>query len=175
MIDWVILVLILILSFKGFFNGVIRELVGFVGLIGGIFVASRAAEPVAQMLHRSVQMGNMGLMKLLAFLLVLALIWGGSAFVATIFTSLRNPPHGILSKALGMGVAGLKYFLIFALISASLLGTAMVRENFAKTLRGSRLLPTLSHVGSSLINMTPFAYTPTIKSAPKHPKKGSHG
>jgi membrane protein required for colicin V production len=155
-IDIVLVVLILILSFKGFFNGMMRELVGFIGLIGGVFVASRAAAPVAKIIHNSIHMGDMALLKMLAFLLVLAIIWGGSSFVATIFTSLRAQPHSTLSKLLGMGIAGFKYFLIFSLISASLLGSTLVRDNFAKGIGTSRLLPTLSRVGSTLINLTPF-------------------
>jgi len=168
-IDIVLILLILLLSFKGYFNGFIRELVGFIGLIGGIFVASRAAGPVGRILHDTIQMGNMGLMKLLAFLLVLGVIWGGSSFVATIFTALKAAPHSTLSRLLGMGVGGLKYFLIFSLISASLLGNALVRDNFAPQLRSSRLLPTFSRVGASLINLTPFRLTDE-KTSQKNPK-----
>ena len=173
MIDIVLIVLILLLSLKGYFNGFIRELVGFVGLIGGIFVASRAAEPVGKVLHDTIQMGNMGLMKLLAFLLVLGVIWGGSSFVATIFTSLKAAPHSTLSRVLGMGVGGLKYFLIFSLISASLLGNALVRDNFASQLRSSRLLPTFSRVGASLINLAPFSLT--NEKQPQKKQGGKHG
>jgi membrane protein required for colicin V production len=157
MIDIVLILLIVVLSFKGYFNGAIRELVGFIGLIGGVFVASRAADPVAHMIHNSIHMGNMALLKLLGFLIVLVIIWGGSAFVATIFTSLRSAPHSTLSKLLGMGLAGLKYFLIFALISASLLGTNLIRDNFGQGIRSSRLLPILNQTGSTLINLSPLS------------------
>ena len=173
MIDIVLILLILLLSLKGYFNGFIRELVGFVGLIGGIFVASRAAEPVGHVLHDTIQMGNMGLMKLLAFLLVLGVIWGGSSFVATIFTALKAAPHSTLSRALGMGVGGLKYFLVFSLISASLLGNALVRDNFASQVHSSRLLPTLSRVGAALINLAPFTLTDEKK--PHKKQKEKHG
>jgi membrane protein required for colicin V production len=166
MIDIVLIVLIIMLSFKGYFNGAVRELVGFIGLIGGVFVASRAAEPVAAMIRNSIHMGNPALLKLLGFLLILGIIWGGSSFVAMIFTSLKAQPHSTLSKLLGMGIAGFKYFLIFALISASLLGSTLIRDNFAKSIQSSRILPTLSRIGSSLINLTPFTLNvsdPTTK------------
>jgi len=165
MIDIVLLTLIVLLSFKGYFNGFIRELVGFIGLIGGVFVASRAAEPLSHVIHDMIQSGNMALLKLLAFLLVLGVIWGGSAFVATIFTTLKAAPQSTLSHLAGMGIGGLKYFLIFSLISASLLGSALVRDNFRNQLSQSRLLPTFSRVGSRLINLTPFAL----------PKEKPHG
>ncbi len=175
MIDIVLILLILLLSAKGFFNGFIRELVGFVGLIGGIFVAARAAEPVAHAIQSTIHMGNPALLKLIGFLLVLAIIWGGSAFVGTIFTALKARPHTSLSKLLGMGVAGVKYFLIFSLISASLLNSALVRDNFAANLNKSRLLPTLDRVGSRLINLTPFSVTKHPKPASQKSEGSSHG
>jgi hypothetical protein len=95
-------------------------------------------------------------MKLLGFLLILGVIWGGSSFVAMIFTSLKAQPHSTLSKLLGMVVAGFKYFLIFALISASLLESNLIRTNFSMSIRTSLVLPTLNRIGSSLMNLTPF-------------------
>jgi membrane protein required for colicin V production len=164
-IDLVVLFLIFVLALKGYFNGLMRELVGFVGLIGGVFVASRAAEPVGRTIHQVLNMGGPALLKLLGFLLVLGLIWGGSAFVGTIFSALKAPSHSVVSRTLGMGVAGIKYFLIFALISASLLNSALVRDNFAARLDRSRLFPVLNRVGSTLINLAPLSMEK--KPAPK--------
>ena len=154
MIDIVVIALVVVLSFKGFFNGAVREAVGFFGLIGGVFVASRAATPLAELLHGTLHMGSMALLKLAVFLAVFALIWGGSAFVATIFTALRAQPHTSWSRWGGMGIAGAKYFLIFSLIAASLLGNALVRDNIASRIRGSRLLPVMERVGGRLINLS---------------------
>ncbi len=156
MIDIVLVLLILLLSFKGFFNGFVRELVGFVGLIGGVFVAARAAEPVAHSIEEMIHMGNPALIKLAAFLLVLAIVWGGSALVGTIFVSLKAPPHTLLSKWLGMGVGGAKYFLIFSLISSSLLSSALIRDNFSVQLGRSRILPVLNRTGMFLANLAPL-------------------
>ncbi len=164
MIDIGILLLVFLLAWKGYFNGLMRELVGFIGLIGGIFVASRAADPLAKVLAGILHMGNPALLKLLAFLLVLGIIWGGSAFVGTIFVSLRAHPQTIVSRISGMLLAGVKYFLIFSLISASLTGSALIRDNFAHTLDQSRLLPVLNRVGSLLINLpSPTAGKPLTK------------
>jgi len=171
--DILIILLILLLSLKGFFNGFIREMVGFIGLIGGIFVASRAADPLSGVLIDTIQMGNPALMKLLAFLLVLGIIWGGSAFVGSIFSVLKNYPNTRLSQVSGMLVAGMKYFLIFSLISASLTGSALVQDNFADTLSRSRLLPSLNRVGALLINL-PLPGSPSA-SAHGHTGGNPHG
>lgn len=39
--DLVLLLVVLLLGVKGFINGLIREVFGLVGLIGGIIIASR--------------------------------------------------------------------------------------------------------------------------------------
>ncbi len=153
MIDLILIAMILLLSIKGYFNGLIRELVGFVGLIGGIFVASRAAEPVGKAVGSLLHTDNIALLKLIGFLLMLAIIWGGSSFVAAIFTALKSEPHTLLTRSLGMGVAAIKYFLIFSMIIASLFNNALMRENFANSIHSSRLFPIFNSVGSKLINM----------------------
>jgi membrane protein required for colicin V production len=161
MVDLILVILILFLSLKGFFNGLMRELVGFVGLIGGVFVASRAAVPLGQTIAQTLHAHSLALPKLGAFLLVLAIIWGGSAFVGNTFASLRTPPRSTLMHIGGMGVAAVKYLLIFSLIAASLLGSDLVRENLATQLHQSRLLPRLERTGAVLINLAPLPFTQT--------------
>jgi membrane protein required for colicin V production len=168
MVDLILVILILFLSFKGFFNGLMRELVGFVGLIGGVFVASRAAVPLGQTIAQTLHAHSLALPKLGAFLLVLAIIWGGSAFVGNTFASLRTPPRSLGAQLGGMGVAAIKYFLVFSLITASLLGSDLVRENLATQLHHSRLLPTLERTGAILINLAPLPFKHTA-----HPTKGT--
>ncbi len=168
MIDIVLVLLILLLSMKGFFNGFLREMVGFVGLIGGIFVASRASLPVGQAIGNAIHMDNMALLKLAGFLIPLAVIWGGSAFVATIFTALKAEPHTAIGRTLGMGVAGLKYVLVFSMIIASLFNNSLIHDNFAKSINSSRLFPIFNKMGSKLTNIAPL---PNITTSPN---KKSH-
>ena len=158
MIDIIIVLLVLLLSVKGFFNGFAREFVSFFGLIGGVFVASRAAPLLGKSVSNLLHLDNFALAKLIAFLIVLAVIWGGSAFVGKTFPLLRQPPASALSQAGGMGIAALKYLLIFALIAASLLGSDLVRDNLGPRLTSSRLVPVLKQTGAVLINQAPLPF-----------------
>lgn len=158
MIDIIIILLILLLSMKGFFNGLAREFISFFGLIGGVFVASRAAPLLGRTVADILHLDNFALAKLIAFLAVLAIIWGGSAFVGATFQPLRQPPAGTLSRIGGMGIAALKYLLIFALIAASLLGSDLVRDNLGPRLASSRLVPILKQTGAVLINQAPLPF-----------------
>jgi len=162
-LDIIVVILILLLSVKGYFNGFIRETVGLFGLIGGVFVASRAAASVGNYIDTFVHLDNPAMLKLFGFLLVLGIIWGGSSFVATVFAALKAEPHSKTAKVLGMGVAALKYLMIFAMITASLLNNQLVRNNFSSFVHSSKLFPFLNSTGSVLINTLPLPETKNIK------------
>jgi len=174
-IDSIIILLVLFLSVKGFFNGFAREFIGFFGLIGGIFVASRAAPLLGKTVEGLFHIDSFALAKLIAFLVVLAIIWGGSSFVGRTFHALRRPPASTLSQAGGMGIAALKYFLIFSLIAASLLGSDLVRDNAGKYLKQSRLLPQLKHIGAILINQEPLPFRHLSKPTISIQQEKPHG
>jgi len=157
-IDIIIILLILLLSIKGFFNGFAREFVSFFGLIGGVFVASRAAPLLGRTVSELLHLENFALAKLIAFLVVLAIIWGGSAFVGSTFHPLRKPPESTPARIGGMGIAALKYLLVFSLIAASLLGSDLVRDNLGPRLASSRLVPVLKQTGAVLINQAPLPF-----------------
>jgi len=163
LLDIIIVALILLLSIKGFFNGLIRELVGFVGLIGGVFVASRSAESLSKYLQNMLHMDQAALLKLVAFLIVLGAIWGGSSILATIFSALRAKPHTIAENISGMLIAGLKYTLIFAMLISSLFNNALLRDNFAHTIQKSYLFYKLNTIGGNLLSLAP--------KTTKHPKE----
>ena len=168
MIDVIIILLILLLSVKGYFNGFVREFVGFFGLIGGVFVASRAAPLLGGAVSDLLHLESMALAKLIAFLAVLAVIWGGSAFVGSTFETLRHPPESTPARIGGMGVAALKYLLIFSLIAASLLGSDLVRDTLGSRLKSSRLAPFLEQTGAILINRAPLPFRrPASTSTPE--------
>ena len=164
MTDVILVLMILLLSVKGFFNGFIREMVGFVGLVGGVFVASRAAKPIGNAIGNLIHTDNIAMLKLTGFLLILALVWGGSSFVATIFTALKSEPRTPLARSLGMGVAGVKYFFIFSMIIASLFNNDLIRNHFAKSIQTSYLFPVLNTMGLRLTNIAPL---PSIMTSTK--------
>lgn len=166
-IDITIIVLVLLMAVKGLMNGFLREIFGFLGLIGGVFLASRSAGFVAHYIDKNIfHLENFATLKLIGFLAVLALVWGLSVFIGNLIVGVsKESSHSALDRIFGFVVAGIKYFLIFSLIVSALFRSPLIKENMTKTIKQSRLYPTLDSIGSTLINLSPLGKKEMI--APK--------
>lgn len=147
--------LILILGIKGFINGVIKELFGFFGLVGGVYFASRLADTAGEFIETHfIALQNPSLLKLIGFLSVLVLIWLGVMLLGSIFSKLTEASGlGFLNRLFGFVVGGGKYFLIFALIVTALSNVTLVKDNIGKYVKDSLLYPILLEAGTSLIKI----------------------
>lgn len=169
--DITIIVLVLLMSLKGLMNGFLREIFGFVGLIGGVFIASRGAGPLAQYIDSNLfHLENFAALKLIGFLLLLGVVWAATVLVGNVIVGVsKGGTHSGIDRFFGMIVAGIKYFLIFSLIVSALFRSPLIKENTGNTLKQSRLYPTLDKVGSMLINLAPLGKKNSIKTT--DPKK----
>jgi len=162
-LDITITVLVFLMAIKGLMNGFAREFFGFLGLIGGIFIASRAAEPIARQIDsRIFHLENFAALELIGFLAVLATVWFITSSIGNLYLSTsRDKPSSSIGMAFGFVTAGTKYFLIFSLIVSALFRSPLLQENMAKSIKKSQLYPVLDRVGSTIINLKPLQ--PKIK------------
>ncbi|MEA3433660.1 MAG: CvpA family protein [Campylobacterota bacterium] len=149
--------IVLILGIKGFMNGFIREVFGLVGLVGGVYFASRFSDTAANFINSNfLQMENTALLKLLGFMAVLIIIWVSATILGSIFSKLTSASGlGFINRLFGFIVGGGKYFLIFALIVTALSNVTLVKDNLEKYVQDSVLYPYLKEAGSSMINLDP--------------------
>jgi len=149
--------IILILGIKGFVNGLIKEVFGLVGLIGGVYFASRLAPTAATFIDKNfLHMENIALLKLLGFLAILIIIWLSATILGSIFSKLTNISGlSFLNRLFGFIAGGGKYFLIFALIVTALSNVTLVKDNLEKFVKDSVLYPYLKRAGSTIINLDP--------------------
>jgi len=149
--------IVLILGIKGFMNGFIKEVFGLVGLVGGVYFASRLAEDAATFIDSNfLHLENTALLKLLGFLAILIIIWLSATILGSIFSKLTSASGlGFLNRLFGFIAGGGKYFLIFALIVTALSNVTLVKDNLEKYVNDSILYPYLKAAGSSIINIDP--------------------
>ncbi len=84
--DIISLSLIFILGIKGVINGFIKEVFGLIGIVGGIFVASRFAEQMGQIINKNLYaLESNATLYLVGFICVLIIFWILSLFVWTPF------------------------------------------------------------------------------------------
>ena len=149
--------IVLILGIKGFMNGFIKEVFGLVGLVGGVYFASRLAGDAATFIDSNfLHLENIALLKLLGFLAILIIIWLSATILGSIFSKLTSASGlGFLNRLFGFIAGGGKYFLIFALIVTALSNVTLVKDNLEKYVKDSVLYPYLKAAGSTIINIDP--------------------
>ena len=153
--DVTIAAIILILGIKGFMQGFIKEAFGLLGLVAGVYFASRLAGTAAAFIDTNfLHLENESLLRLIGFLAVLILIWLGTTILGAIFSKLTSQSGlGFINRLLGFVMGGGKYFLIFALIVTALSNVTLVKDNLEKYVKDSVLYPYLQEAGSYLINI----------------------
>lgn len=153
--DVTIAAIILILGIKGFMQGFIKEVFGLIGLVSGVYFASRLAPEAAAFIYANFfHLENESLLTLIGFLAILILIWLGATILGSIFSKLTNQSGlGFLNRLFGFIAGGGKYFLIFALIVTALSNVTLIKDNLEKYVKDSVLFPYLKETGSYLINL----------------------
>ena len=165
--DVIIASIVLLLGIKGFMHGFIKEAFGLMGLVGGVYFASRLAGTAATFIDTNfLHLENVSLLKLIGFLSILIIIWVGATILGSIFSKLTSASGlGFLNRLFGFIAGGGKYFLIFALIVTALSNVSLVKDNLEKHVDDSILYPYLKQAGSYLINLDPTSLGLTSTSA----------
>ena len=153
--DVTISAIVLILGIKGFMQGFIKEVFGLLGLVAGVYFASRLSEKAASFIDTNfLHLENASLLKLIGFMAILILIWTGATLLGVIISKLTNESGlGFLNRLFGFIVGGGKYFLIFALIVTALSNVTLIKDTLEKYVNDSVLYPYLKEAGSYLINL----------------------
>lgn len=162
--DVTISAIILILGIKGFVQGFIKEIFGLLGLVAGVYFASRLSDRAATFIDANfLPLDNPSLLKLIGFLAILIVIWVSATILGTIFSKLTSESGlGFLNRLFGFIAGGGKYFLIFALIVTALSNVTLVKDNLEKYVSDSILYPYLKEAGSYLINLDTSAMGLTV-------------
>ena len=155
--DIVVSILILFLGLKGIINGFFKELFGLIGIIGGIFIASRVGENVGQLINNSLlKFENSAAINFTGFLVTLGLFWLFMIGIGLIFKKLSLLSGlGLFDKILGFIFSAGKFFLIAAVILYSTYNIKVMRPNLDKMMQNSMLFPVLVEAGGFIMKLDP--------------------
>jgi len=164
--DLVSAIIILLLGLKGILNGFFKEVFGLVGIIGGVFVASRVAEPVGEYLNNLIfHFGSSAAVKFLGFLTALALFWSLMVFLGYTFKRLSALSGlGPVDKILGFVVGASKFFLIASILAYSASSIKALESTLDSALETSVLFPIMSETGAFIMKMDPANISESINS-----------
>lgn len=153
--DLAVAILLLIFGIKGLFTGLIKEVFGLIGIIGGIFVASRYAQNVGNIIDTSIyHIANKSSIYFIGFLVALLVFWLASIIVGFLFTKLIGLSGlGLLNRILGFLVGSLKIFLLFSILIFALRSMDIFRNNIDNKLKNSFIYPYLIKSGNYIVKL----------------------
>ena len=161
--DMIVAPLILILGFKGLLRGFIKEFFAIVGIVGGVFIASRVALNIGQLVNSIFPMQNENTMLLSGFVVALLIFWFVAYLVGVLLAKLFVISGlGIFDKILGFAFGASKIFLLFAIISYSVSQVKMINDNLEPKVKDSILFPYLKQAGGYIIKLDASHFQSTV-------------
>ncbi len=148
-------VLLLIFGLKGLFSGFIKEVFGLLGIVGGIFIASRYADTVGNFIDNSIyHIANKSSVYFIGFLIALLTFWLASLLVGFLTTKLIGLSGlGLVNRLMGFLVGSLKIFLLFSILIFALRSMELFRDNIDNKLKNSYIYPYLIKSGDYIVRL----------------------
>jgi len=152
--DVIVLSLILILGLKGLFRGLTKELFGLIGIVGGVFIASRLAKTTGDIVNGIIPIDNESTILLIGFIATLVLFWILAYLAGIVLSKIFSASGlGIFDRIFGFLFGAGKIFLLFAIISYAVSQVKMINKNIQPKLKDSILFPLLKDTGSYIIKL----------------------
>ena len=155
--DIIVILMIVILALKGLFTGLIRESCSIVGIIGGVLLASRFNVALGEALNLLLKIQSPTLVNLVGFVAILGAMWIFALVIAEVLVRFAHfIKLGVADKVLGVGIAGIKIFLILSIIFFTFSKINFL-ANWTMKLRDTSILyPTMIKIGDVIVK-TDFA------------------
>ncbi len=155
--DIVAAIIILLLGLKGVLNGFFKEVFGLIGIIGGLFVASRFGDSIGHYLSDAIfKFSNEPAINFTGFLITLAVFWLIMVLIGLAFKKLSSLSGlGPVDRILGFIVGASKFFLIASVIAFAVYNVKAIRTTLDSALKSSVLFPVLVETGGYIMKIDP--------------------
>ncbi|MDR0579878.1 MAG: CvpA family protein [Campylobacteraceae bacterium] len=159
--DIVIAAIILIFGIKGIVKGFIRELFEFIGIIGGIFLASRFSYDAGIFINDHIyNIENEAAIRLIGFVGLLFVVFTISILIGMIISKIVNfAGFAKLDKILGFAFSVLTIFFVFSILSFALSSIDFTRTFVTNALGNSFAYKKLCAVGEEIVDIHPSEFS----------------
>ncbi len=162
--DMAVIGITLVLGLKGLFRGFIKEVFGIIGIIGGIFIASRYSLDIGNLVKPILALENEATIKLIGFIVALVGFWVIVYFIGLILNKISDLSGlGIVNRILGFLFGSAKIFLIFSVIIYALYQVQSFKSIIDEKLGTSMTFPYLVDVGGYIIKLDTTEVTKNIE------------
>jgi membrane protein required for colicin V production len=172
-IDVVVGSLIILLGLKGLLRGLIKEVFGFLSIVGGVFIASRlSADAGVYIADNFLNIQNDSVKTLVGFIVLFAIFWGAFNLLGVVLSKVATISGlGIFDRIGGFLIGSFKIFFIFSIIAYGFGSVEFLKEIINKKTKNSILYPLLYNTGSYIINIEDLTSNKTIKNSVKEVKE----
>jgi len=155
MFDIISLALVLILGIKGIINGFVKEVFGLLGIIGGIYFASRYASEAGKMISSHFfAFSNQASLYLFGFIAVLIVVWITCIFLGYLIAqALSLSGLSMIDKLAGFVVGSMKIFLVFAVLAVTLSNIAFIKSKIEPYVVNSMMFPLFLETGNYIVKL----------------------
>lgn len=153
--DIISISLILFLGIKGILNGFVKEVFGLLGIIGGIYLASRYAQEAGQLISDHIfKFGNQASLYLFGFIAILIFVWIACIFLGYIIAQVLSISGlGPIDKLAGFVVGSLKIFLVFAVLTVTLTNIEFIKTKLEPYMAKSMMFPIFMQAGNYIVKL----------------------
>ncbi len=170
-IDIAVVALTLILGVKGIINGLIKELFGLIGLIGGLVIATRFSDVAEKFINENIyKFDNSSMLQFVAFVSLWIVFWLICLLIGKFLAKmLALSGLGFLDRLGGFVVGSAKIFLTFAAVLAVASGTG-VNSLIEPYVKDIKIYPVLLSAGKWITNIDVKKIANDIDVAIQRPK-----
>ena len=162
--DMVIVSITVLLGLKGLFRGFIKEIFGLVGIIGGLFVASRMASDIGKSIAPLLALENGATIKLIGFILGLVGFWAVVYILGIIISKIFSASGlGLFDRILGFIFGSAKIFLIFSVIVYAIYQVQSFKDLLNEKVANSITFPFLVETGKYIVNLDPAEFVKKVE------------
>lgn len=152
--DIIIIAVVIILGIKGIINGLIKEVFGLIGIIGGVIIASRNANLVGDLISLYIYQLSDSAEFFFGFLLTLLVFWFVCLMLGNLLSKmLKMSGLGFVDKLLGFFVGAAKIFLVLAILAAIVSKISILNQKISPFFEGSKVYPILLSAGQFIMAM----------------------
>jgi len=155
--DVVVIALILMLGLKGLLRGFVKEVFALLGLVLGVYIASRNANFTGELISSNIiPMEGENTMMLVGFVVTLIVVWTIAYILGSVVSKIFSASGlGVFDKFLGFIFGASKVFIIFAIIIFAVSQIKVINDKLQESTKDSIMYPLLKQAGEIIIKIDP--------------------
>jgi len=152
--DIAVIAITVLLGLKGLFRGLIKEAFGLIGIVGGIFIASRASKDIGDLIAPILALESDSAIKLMGFIAGLIGFWIIVYLIGMILSKMSSMSGlGAIDRILGFIFGTGKIFLILSIIVYALSQVNAFKEKLETNFGSTLTYPILLETGAYIIKL----------------------